>query len=225
MTESHGKVSATARGAKRQDRSSVAKFSGGIELLSVGEAVFITKPTSELANLIEWDLRDAQWHLRRELGAYELAMYAADLVHHVVQDHDAHPVTFAALRTFLARAGDPRKRQSELLRFQWDVIVDAGFMPVLEHDAQTGMELDDSAGTWAFSARAGGVVADSGGSDRWRVRRSTIELLRDLAGGVDVGEVEEEAVVRANRLLCAYARAILDRELPTMDAVMKGTGM
>ena len=56
ITEGHGKVSATAKGAKRQSPSTLAKFSGGIELLTAGEAVLITKPTADLANLIEWDL-------------------------------------------------------------------------------------------------------------------------------------------------------------------------
>ena len=101
MTQEHGKVSATAKGAKRRSPSTLAKFSGGIETLTTGGAVLITKPTADLANLIEWDLRDGHWHLRRDLDAFHRAMYAADLVHHLVQDRDPHPQTYRALKKFL----------------------------------------------------------------------------------------------------------------------------
>ena len=220
FTEHHGKVSATAKGAKRQTPSTLAKFSGGLELLGLGEAVFISKRPTELANLTEWDLVDAHWHLRRDLRGYRLAMYAADLVHHVVQDHDAHPVTFAALRQCLAELADRAAQPAAMLRFQWTVVEDMGLRPVLEHDAQTGEDLADMGATVAFSHVAGGVVADTGSPDRWRVRRTTIELLQQVAAGKPLNHASPEALDRANKLLCAYFRAILDRQLPTMDVIL-----
>jgi DNA repair protein RecO (recombination protein O) len=224
LTREHGKISAAARGAKRQQPSTLARFSGGLELLTVGQAVAIVKPAAELANLIEWNLLDPQWHLRRDWRAYGLAMFAVDLIHHVVQDHDAHPATFDALRRFLAELADADRaaQQQALLRFQWAVVGDMGLKPVLDRDAQTGGALDEAAGMAAFSPRAGGTVADSGGADRWRVRMPTIQLLRALEAGRDAAGADPRSVERANRLLCSYFRVILDKELATMDAVMNG---
>jgi DNA repair protein RecO len=218
LTAEHGKISATAKGAKRQSPSTLAKFSGGLELLGEGEAIFILKRGTELANLTEWDLTDAHWHLRRNLRAFGLAMYAADLVHHLVQDSDPHPGTFAALSQFLAElAGE--NQQAGLLRFQWALVNDLGYRPVLDRDVQTGGELP-AGETLGFSAMHGGTVADTGGTDRWRVRRGTITLLQHAAGGRLADDAPPEALERANRLLCVYFRAILDRHLPTMDTVL-----
>ena len=41
-----------------------------------------------------------------------------------------------------------------LVRFQWALVVDLGFKPVLEADAQTGETLNESAATLALSAIA-----------------------------------------------------------------------
>lgn len=220
MTADHGKIAATAKGAKRTTPSTLAKFSGGVELLTVGEAVFIVKPTTELANLIEWDLRDACWHLRRNLRAYQIAMYSADLVHHLVSDHDPHPATYAALRALLSELADPATHGLELLRFQWRLIDDLGYKPVLDRDAQTGRPIDESAATVAFSAIEGGLVADTGEADRWRMRRATLDALRAVAANGPLPG-DDEAIWRANRLLCVYYRAILDKQLPTMRCILE----
>lgn len=238
MTQAHGKISAVAKGAKRQTPSTLAKFSGGVELLTAGEAVLIVKPSSELANLIEWNLVDAHWRLRQNFRSFELAMYAADLVHHLVHDHDPHEGTFAALRGFLAEIGSVQKQDpvdsppargsssglgqmAALMRFGWALVVDLGYRPVLEADAQTGGALDESAPTLAFSASAGGLVADTGAADRWRVRRQTVDVLRAAEAGASLEAFDEAALERANQLMCVYFRAILDKQLPTMGAVLE----
>lgn len=218
LTDGHGKVSAAAKGAKRQTPSTLAKFSGGVDLLAAGQAIFITRPAVELATLTEWDLTDAHWHLRQHWPAYQLAMYAADLVHHMLTDHDPHDGTFAALGAFLRELADTDGREAALLRFQWAVIDDLGYRPVLDRDAQTGGPLDEAAQTLAFGAAAGGLVADTGAPDRWRVRRATVTALRAVAQ--QQMSDDADAIARANRLLCAYCRFMLDRHLPTMDVLL-----
>jgi hypothetical protein len=48
LTREHGKISAVAKGAKRQTPSIASRFSGGLELLCRGEAVYITKSGRDL---------------------------------------------------------------------------------------------------------------------------------------------------------------------------------
>ncbi len=217
LSRDHGKVSATAKGAKRPTPSVMAKFSGGLETLTRGEAVWITRAGRDLANLTEWDLADGYWGLRRELAAFGLGMYAVDLVHHMLHDEDPHPATFEALAGLLGVLGrtdaarDGAAAQAALLRFQWSVIEDAGYRPVL--DAAT------DAAVMHFSPRAGGLV-DAGGEATWRIRRETVELLRGVAGGDDPDDRDRASIERANRLLCTYARTLLDKQLPTMSAIL-----
>jgi DNA repair protein RecO (recombination protein O) len=218
MCLEHGKVSATAKGAKRQTPSTLAKFSGGVDLLAVAGVVMILKPGQDMANLIEWDLTEPNFHLRQDLEAHRLSMYAADLVHHLIQDHDPHPNSYFALVEFLAALVEQADRAIALLRFQWALIRDLGFRPILDRDAQTGEDLSQSE-TYAFSATAGGVVADVGGVDRWRVRAETVHLLREIDAG-EATDASGETTERANRLLCVYLRSILDRQLPTMQFIL-----
>ena len=101
LTENHGKLRGLAKGSKRMTPSSIQRYSGGIELLTRGEIVWVSKPGVELATLTEWDLQDDHHHLRRDLASHRLAMYAADVCNAVLADHDALPRTYAALRVFL----------------------------------------------------------------------------------------------------------------------------
>jgi len=231
LSRDHGKVSATAKGAKRATPSVMAKFSGGLETVTRGEAVWISRPSRDLANLTEWDLTDGYWGVRRNLAAFDLAMYAVDLVHHILHDDDPHPATFEALTGFLQRLGGGRTERSDsledspptgqvsadlenaeaLLRFQWNVIEDAGLRPSLEAGG------DDE--VMRFSPTAGGLVG-AGDANAWRVRRKTIEALRAAATGEALDEADDSAIIGANRLLCTYCRAILDKHLPTMAAVL-----
>src|SRR5690606_38853363 len=74
LTEQHGKIRAVAKGAKRTSPSSVQRYSGGIELLTLGQAVGLIKSSTDLANLTEWDLQEPFSHLRRNLEAQRLSL-------------------------------------------------------------------------------------------------------------------------------------------------------
>ena len=223
LTEGHGKISGLAKGSKRMSPGAVARFSGGIELLTLGQIVGVIKPSAELATLTEWDLQQPFFHLRRDLAAQRLAMYAADLAHAMIADHDAHPASFTALSHCLSGLADPAGRDAALLCYQWALLADCGYRPQIECDAQTGKELADQA-TYVFDAQSGGITCEKSNSTAqddagpWRVRRETVAVLRAAAHGHV--EAAPPVVRRANRLLCVYARAILDRQLPTMALVL-----
>ncbi|MEM9420500.1 MAG: hypothetical protein AAGA25_15830, partial [Planctomycetota bacterium] len=92
--------------------------------------------------------------------------------------------------------------------------------PELERDVRRGEDLAQVK-TYTFDPVAGGLTSDKGIAD-WRVRRETVEALRKVAEEGELSGFEPATLERANRLLCVYARTILDTELPTMGVVLGG---
>ncbi|MEM6853161.1 MAG: recombination protein O N-terminal domain-containing protein [Planctomycetota bacterium] len=236
LTQTRGKVRGIAKGSRRMSPSGIARFSGGIDLLTAGEVVATTRPSSELAAITEWDLQANFFQLRRDLRGQRVGMYAADLCNALLADEDPHPVVFGWLRGLLeslcaSPGGDVRGSmraeartpgiEAALLRFQWGVLEDLGYKPELEQDVRRGGELG-RVKTYTFDPKAGGLTSEMGivsGGD-WRVRGETVAALRAVAGNQDLGAVEVQTLERANRLLCVYVRTILDKELPTMSVVL-----
>ncbi len=217
LTEAHGKVRGLAKGSKRTSPSHLQRFCGGIELLTAGQIVANTKRSVELANLTEWDQQQSYPWLRTDLTAQWSAMYAAELTAAMLADLDAHPNVFAAMASFL-EALRSAKPQAALLGYQWSLLADCGYRLELERDVAGGGALA-RAKAYTFDAAGGGFTARAG-SDEWRVRSATVELLRRVAAGEAMGGDDADAVQRANRLLGAYARTILDRELNTMRVAL-----
>ena len=225
LTEDHGKVRGLAKGAKRTSPSAVARYCGGIELLTRGQIVGTTKPTTELATLTEWDLQDSYFHLRSDLRAQQLAMYGCDIANALLGDHDPHPKVFTALAALLSALADRSQHETALLRYQWLLLDEGGYRPQLDRDVRSGEPLADRP-TYTFDARSGGIIETSvqGTADSaagpWRVRRATVEILRAVGDGRFDGAAGSVVVRRANRLMCVYLRAILDRPLATMSFVL-----
>ncbi|MHC4990132.1 MAG: DNA repair protein RecO, partial [Planctomycetota bacterium] len=164
--------------------------------------------------LTHWHLSRIFPILRHSIAANWTAWYLADLVHHMLRDHEPAPIAFDGLVRALEQLEARQAPGRCLLEYQWLLLGETGYRPQLDRDAETGRSLPEDASTLAFSARAGGAVLDTGGPDRWRMRSETLTLLRALASG-RLGEVDEETVERANRLLAAYFREILGADLPT----------
>ena len=232
LTREWGKVRGLAKGSKRLSPSAVARFSGGIELLQRGEVLATTKATAELANVTEWNLADDHHHLRRSLAAQRLAMYAAELADDVLPELDPHPASFDALTRFLKALADPARLRQAALRFQWAVIVDAGFKPELDADVHDGAALvldtdrEDAGEPVAFDPLAGGLTRRTG-PGQWKTRTRTAALLRRLAAGDQpaLAAADPDSIDRANRLLCSYLRETLGRELATMRFILNSGGV
>ena len=95
-----------------------------------------------------------------------------------------------------------------MLRFQWNLLVEAGWQPDLTEPAEGD-------GTVAFDPVEGRMVRDSGDAGLWRVRRGTLQALQDVAGG-GIATCDDESVQRANKLLAAHLRNVLGEEPATM---------
>lgn len=204
----HGIVRGIVKGAKRAGGG----FDGGVDLLTHGQVVAIVKPSRDLATVTAWHVLEIFRPLREHVGANRAGLYMVDLVHHMLNEHDPHPRLFDALRDALAKLDLTDRHGHTLLEWTWVLLCETGYKPQLDRDAETGGPLPQRTPTLAFSATAGGVVADTGGADRWRVRRETVDLLRQVAAG----QAASASPDRANRLLAFYIRALLGREPNSM---------
>lgn len=220
LTQAHGKVRGLAKGSRRNSPSAIAKFSGGINLLSQGQAIATTKADAQLASITEWDLQDDHYHLRTSLRAQWSAMFAADLINALLADEDPHPGAFDAMQKLLTDFKHDDAIDAALLRFQWALLVDTGYRPELDRDVESGEALP-GARAYSFDPKLGGLTTRNGMHDEhWRVRSNTVELLRAIANEKSSETFERDTTQRANRLLCTYFRSLIDKQLPTMNFIL-----
>lgn len=225
FTREHGVVRALAKGSRRPK----APYSGGIELLTRAEIGLILRPNADLALLTSWDLRQSFPALRSVLAAHNAGLYMADLVNSFVRDHDAHRDLYDALLRALEGMTTVAAVPIQILRFQWDLLAHTGFRPELAIDVRSGEPLGEEPDL-LFNAALGGFVrpGSESGSDAgaWRVRRSTLQALREVSGESSTATLERQVdptiLDRANRLLASYIRHVLGAEPPTMPVLFGG---
>lgn len=230
FARSSGLVRVLAKGSRRPKSA----YSGGLEILTRATIGVIVRPTSELALLTEWDLLETFPALRTNLKVHHAGLYVSDLVQHAIHDHDPHEALYDATLECLRMLGGSGTGglrpelvvASALVRFQWSVLVETGYRPVLDADVRSGEAIDPAAASFVFHPELGGVSADDGpenGSGRWRVRSRTVALLRRIEEGrvltPGMGEDDVPSIERANRLLASYLRYVLGLEPPTMSLV------
>ncbi len=215
LTREHGLVRGVAKGSKREKSG----FSGGFEIATRGQVGLQIKRGDQLSLLTSWDLNQIYPVIRSTSSGFGAAMTLLEAAQSCVQPLDPHPGVFDALCGALdaltgARDGDV----ACVAAFLWRALDDTGHKPELDHDVNTGEALAEAA-TYAFSPRLGGLVADAGLQDAWRVRAETVETLRAMSGSgaARAGATHE----RAARLLASYLRELIGRELPAAMAYLK----
>jgi DNA repair protein RecO (recombination protein O) len=222
FSRAHGLIRGLAKGAKREK----GPFSGGIELLTRGEVVAIVKSGAAMATITAWDLLEIFPAARRSLEAFHVGIYLMDVLQHTVTDEDPHPELYDQMLEALRELA--RSPQWTLLTGQWAILSETGHRPEVGADVRTGEALA-GAERVAFSPRLGGLVrvGESGPpADAWGVRPETVGLLADLAARRATPEnADMAAVPRAGRLLAAYLRFLLDRELPSVSPLFGEVGL
>ena len=206
LTREQGIIRGLAKGSKRDK----GPFSGGFDPATRGNIVARMKPTTDLALLTEWRLEQVWWQVRNDLQVNKAAIYAIDLVGRLITDHDPHQKVFDALCLALDRVDEGHDIDWPLLQFQWTLLVETGYKPILVNHECDGEEI------LAFSSTIGGVVSDTGEVGRVRVRRETINLLQMLSNDQNMQPVEPQAMERANRLLAHYIRDLIGKETSAM---------
>ncbi|MFM7133318.1 MAG: DNA repair protein RecO [Planctomycetota bacterium] len=194
----HGILRGLAKGARRERGS----FSGGIELLALGEIVAVTKPDRELQTLTQWTLLSIfrRPHDDLETNLHGLAM--ADLVHRFLPPMVPHEQLFDSMLAALEAMESGERPAPEFLRFFLALLRETGHEPRLDPTGIAPSRL-------AFDAAAGGIVDHATHPRGWRMRPETAHVLALVARGEPPELCEPDAVDRANRLLAHYARTIV----------------
>lgn len=221
LTREHGVVRGLAKGSRREKGA----FSGGIELLTEGQVLAITKSGGTLATLTAWNLVEPFRGLRERLGSFFAGMYLADLVNHLVLDSDPHLEAYDALRVALERlagsgSASECDRLETVLGFQWALLGAIGTKPDLTRDVAAGGELETGE-VVHFVPGMGGFsrVDPDGPSNGWKVRAATLIALRQMESGNGPGG-EVETARRGVRFLGAYVQFLVGKQLDTLGPVV-----
>lgn len=182
FTRAHGVLRVIAKGAKRATKAGHGKFDGGLDLLDVGEAVFIHSPEKEMSALTEWTLVDGHLKLRESLRGMYLAQFAAELVGMLLEEQDAHQDVFDDLEALLPRLGGERLEEA-LLVFELRFLHAAGLLPEFGRCVFCGGEIATS-GWGYFSPSGGGAACEDCEASGVAVDRMAVDarLLRLCAG-------------------------------------------
>jgi DNA repair protein RecO (recombination protein O) len=156
MTRGHGLVKVMAKGAHRRTKAGSSRFDGGVDLLDLGDAVFTDDPSRELATLTEWKLLEGNLELRKSLRGIYLALYSAELVTLLFEEHDVHPEVFDRLVETIPGLATPR-REEFFLDLTLFLLREAGFMPELQVCVSCGNEIRHR-DTGSFSPIRGGIL-------------------------------------------------------------------
>ena len=156
MTETHGKIGALAKGARRKK----SPFENALDLLAVCQVVFLERPNASLELLTEAKLerrfRGPQNGLPAVYGGY----YVSELLQHLTQEHDSHPAAYRAakstLRLLESQTSAPEIPQI-VLNFELAILRSVGHQPLLSHCVSCG-ESVNQVGRITFGLQAGGVL-------------------------------------------------------------------
>lgn len=211
----HGTLRAVAKGSRREG----SRFSGGVEILTRAEALFIAKPGDQLSTLTEWNLTETFPAVRARLGAFRSAMAMIETVRRLLHDGDPHPPLFDALVDAL-RGLEPSGTDADtLLAFLWSALCECGYRLDFERDMAAPGPMPPSE-IYGFDPALGGLVADPGSAPArrgsgpvWRVRSETVEALRALARG---DGAPATAAIGALRFIAAYVREVAAAPMPAL---------
>jgi DNA repair protein RecO (recombination protein O) len=236
----HGLLRVIAKGAHRRTKAGASKFDGGLDLLDVGEAVFIFDPSKELNLLTEWGLREGHLELRSSLRAVYLAQYAAELIALLFQEHDPHPQLFDRLLQTIPELPSPRAEEA-FLAFELDLLRESGYLPELGRCGECGSPAGGDEQAY-FSADRGGVVCrncEGTVPDRMsldarllRLVQGVLRLPRAGGGNGSASAAPPQRLPRLtryqtdpiNRLLAGHVEHTLGRRLRLSAYVLNGVG-
>jgi DNA repair protein RecO (recombination protein O) len=153
-TESLGRVSAIAKGARRSRR----RFPGTLEIFNLLDARLVDPPRSALMRIEAASLRHAFEGLSRDLGRYAIACQLLELLDRFTGERESNPALFHFAVGVLGIVDEEQPDPLLALLILAKTLARLGFRPELIRCASCGVPIAEAEGRPAFVPRHGGAV-------------------------------------------------------------------
>lgn len=223
-----GVVRVIAKGAHRRTKAGASKFDGGIDLLDLGDAVFIEHTNRELSTLTEWKLIDGHLALRTNLRGLLLGQYLSEVLWLLLGEHDPHAELFDRFAATLPLLATPQAEEA-FLAMHLDILRDTGYLPDFTTCANCGNLIEGR--TFYTPLRAGlvchacaGRFADRVEIDprRLRLAEAILSLPRDPSGVLHgLPSLTRQQTSSLNAFLARQVQQIAQRPLQTLRSLQE----
>lgn len=225
LTESYGKLTGIAKGAKRSRK----RFVNTLEPFSLVNLSFRDRPHRGLAFIHACDLLRPFRYLTASLERVAYASYLMEITDGLIGEREENRALFEHLKQgliFLEESGSPLPFT---IFFELRLLQLAGYQPTLRRCRRCGKSwASGSQGRWHFSPRDGGVLCESCAGLRKEVMpvsADAIHLLGELerTGGFPSQQLSfPDPVLKESLLvLLKFIQFLMNRELksaPFLDA-------
>ncbi len=214
FTRESGKIDGIAKGSRRAKSS----LGGAIEIFSTGHIVFSPSATGKLATITEFQQTPAFIGLRRNLFTLNCALFSAELLGGLTNDHDPHASLYDLFSGFLSDVqlcSGKGESLSLLILFQLGLLGEMGMMPVLSRCVNCSSSFDANWQRIYFSNDANGVICpdcEMAFTDKMQLSKSTAGCLGDIK---TIREADGRTLAEVERVLIYHFSAMMHR-MPKM---------
>ncbi|MEX0804954.1 MAG: DNA repair protein RecO [Candidatus Binatia bacterium] len=164
LTESHGKLTGIAKGAKRSKK----RFVNSLEPFSFVNLRFQDGVHSSLAFILGCELQKSYKNLIASLDKIAVAFYCVEITEGLIAEREENRLIFKHLKQSLSYLENQETSLIFLIGFELKLLRLAGYQPFLETCRRCGVKrprLPDPIPTsrmrWYFSLRDGGILCES----------------------------------------------------------------
>ena len=216
LTETGGKISALARGARRSRK----RFGAALSLFVLGRAELVApRREGALWRLERFEaMEDLGGRISVDLGRVTHGSYILEVTRELWPSEAHEPAIFGlvieALRAVAATSPSP----SLLRSFELGLLKEIGLAPSFDRCVDCGAVIsDDAPGPFGFSATSGGIICGGCGAHGWPLTAATRREAKVLTSMPPLDAAERQpdlAVARALReMLMLLIRHHVGREL------------
>lgn len=216
-----GKIRAIAKGSKRAKSA----FDGPIEVLSLGQIMYVPAYEGKLATLTEFQPDPMRGEIRRRLFALNCGLFAAELVDLLTDEYDPHPDLFDHFAGLLQDIDEGRleaTRRDVLIRlilFQLVLLYEAGLRPILGSCANCKRPFGPDWSETYFSHPANGMICrDCEMSFADKILLSP-QAARHLTDVKQIAYAEEQTLDEIERVLIRHLTGILGHRLKMAEYI------